>query len=61
MIGSDWPYTKNAPLGYREWFDAVRNLKIPEKVLELGIGIKDFSNEEKKMILGENAKTLLKI
>jgi len=61
LMGSDWPYTKNAPLSHKEWFDAIRNLKIPEPVLKLGLGIRDFSQEEKDMLLGENARFLFRI
>lgn len=56
LMGSDWPWVKNAPLGHKQWFDAVRNLKIPEPLLQLGLGIRDFSKEEKDLILGENAR-----
>ena len=55
LMGTDWPFLKN-PLSHKAWFEAVKNLKIPEPVLQLGLGIKDFSQEEKDMILGENAK-----
>ena len=58
LMGSDWPWAKNAPLSHKAWFDAIRNLKIPEPVLRLGLGVKDFSQEEKDRILGENARTL---
>jgi predicted TIM-barrel fold metal-dependent hydrolase len=62
LMGSDWPFTKTAPpLSHKEWFEAIKNLKIPAQVLQLGLGIKDFSDEEKKMILGENARTLLNL
>jgi len=62
LMGSDWPFVKAPPLPtHKEWFDIIRNLKIPEPVLQLGIGIKDFSQEEKDLILGENAKRFLGI
>jgi len=62
VIGSDWPAIKTPPLlTHKEWFDAFRNLKIPEQFLQLGLGIRDFSQEEKGMILGENARSLLGI
>lgn len=54
MMGSDWPSLKSAPLpSHKEWFDAIRNLKLPPVALELGM--KDFTQEERDMILGENA------
>jgi hypothetical protein len=62
LMGSDWPFTKTAPpLSHKEWFEAIKNLKIPAQVLQLGLGIRDFSDEEKNMILGENARTLLNL
>lgn len=62
LMGSDWPFTKTKPpLSHKEWFDVIRNLKIPEQVLQLGLGIKDFSQEEKDRILGENARSLFSI
>lgn len=60
LMGSDWPFMRMPPApSHKGWFDVIRNLKIPEKVVELGLGIKDFSDEEKNKILGENAKLLL--
>jgi len=69
IMGSDWPGLNDpsvtwGPFGglsIKEWFDAVRNLKIPDRVLELGWGMRNFSNEEKNKILGENAKKWLGI
>lgn len=62
LMGSDWPFNKGAPyISHKEWFDAIRNLKIPDPVLQLEIGIKDFSEEEKDMILGKNASRFLGI
>lgn len=59
LMGTDWPFLKFPPLPtHKEWFDFVRNLRVPEQGLFLGI--KDFSQEEKDKILGENARTLLK-
>ncbi len=62
LMGTDWPTNTSPPLPtYKEWFDIIRNLKIPEQVLQLGLGIRDFSQHEKDLILGENAKPLLGI
>lgn len=62
LMGSDWPFLKGYPmLTHKEWFDVIRNLKIPEPVLQLGLGIKDFSQQEKDLILGGNAKRFLGI
>jgi predicted TIM-barrel fold metal-dependent hydrolase len=57
LMGSDWPFVKT--LTTKQWFDTIRNLQIPEPALKLGLGIKNFSQEEKNKILGENAKVLL--
>jgi predicted TIM-barrel fold metal-dependent hydrolase len=62
MMGSDWPFLKNMPgLSHKQWFDAIRNLKVPEQFLQLGLGMKDFSQKEKDAILGENARSILGI
>lgn len=69
MMGSDWPGL-NEPsetwgnfggLSHKEWFNAIRSLKIPEKVLEMGLGVRDFSDAEKQKILGDNAQAWLGI
>ncbi len=62
MMGSDWPFVVRPPHPtYKQWFDVIRNLKIPEPVLGLGLGIRDFTEEDKNKILGENARSLLNI
>lgn len=62
MMGSDWPFIIQAPLPtYKEWFDAIRGLKIPEPLLQLDWGMKQFSDEEKEKLLGSNARSFLKI
>jgi len=62
LMGSDWPFVrKSHPLSYKEWFDSIRNLKIPDTLIQCGWGMKDFSREEKDMILGKNARSLLGI
>jgi hypothetical protein len=62
LMGSDWPFVrKSHPLSYKDWFESIRNLKIPEALLQYEWGMKDFSREEKDMILGGNAKLLLGI
>ena len=60
LMGTDWPFIKTPPMPtHKEWFNTIRNLNIPEQVLQLGMGIRDFSKNEKDMILGSNAKSLL--
>jgi len=62
LMGSDWPFVKMPPLPtHKEWFDVIRNLKMPEPVLQSGLGIRDFSPLEKDLILGENARRFLGI
>jgi hypothetical protein len=62
LMASDWPFVKAPPLPtHKEWFDIIRNLKMPEQVLQLGLGVKDFTQQEKDLILGENAKRFLGI
>lgn len=59
LMGTDWPWERIPPKpSAKEWFDFIRNMKIPKAVLDLGLGIKDFTQEEKDMILGENAMRL---
>ena len=61
LMASDWPFIANTPPipNHKEWFDFIRNLKLPEVALQLGM--KDFTQEEKDKILGENARVLLKL
>ena len=60
LMGSDWPFIrKSHPLSYKDWFAAIRNLKIPDLLGQLDWGMKDFSPEEKDWILGRNAQSLL--
>jgi len=62
VMGSDWPAAiLGKSMSLKQWFDAIRNLKIPEQILQLGLGIKDFSQAEKDNILGENARRFLGI
>ncbi len=59
LMGTDWPWLRIPPHpSAKEWFDFIRNLKIPKPVLDLGLGIKDFTQEEKDRILGLNAMQL---
>ena len=45
----------------RQWFDIIRDLEMPEQVLQLSLGVKDFTQQGKDLILGENAKRFLGI
>jgi hypothetical protein len=59
LMGTDWPFMKT--LTTKQWVDTINNLEIPGAALKLGMGIKDFTREEKNKILGENARALLKL
>ena len=63
VMGTDWPFIKTPPFPtHKEWFDYIRNLKIPEALIQtMGMGLRDFTKEEKDLILGENARKLLKL
>ena len=62
LMGSDWPFMKKKPApSHKEWFDVIRNLEIPKQILDSGIKITNFTEEEKALILGENSKKLLGI
>ncbi|MGQ9720942.1 MAG: amidohydrolase family protein [Candidatus Jordarchaeum sp.] len=55
LFGSDWPYA-NAMMELKEWVNWIK--KLPEKGKEYGL---KFTEEEVRLILGENAKKILKI
>jgi predicted TIM-barrel fold metal-dependent hydrolase len=60
LMGSDWPWIKTPPMPtHKEWFDAIRNLSIPDQIIKSGLCISDFSETERDMILGGNARALL--
>ena len=60
VMGTDWPFIKTPPMPtHKEWFDAIRNLEIPEPFQILGM--RNFTQHEKDLILGENARSLLGI
>lgn len=63
VMGTDWPFVKTPPFPtHKEWFDYIRNLHIPEALVKtMGMGLKDFTQEEKDLLLGENARRLLKL
>jgi predicted TIM-barrel fold metal-dependent hydrolase len=61
LMGSDWPFPKNPPQSaqpsYKEWVELFKNLSLPDVFLSMGM--KQFSTEERKKILGGNAQQLL--
>lgn len=59
LIGTDWPFMKS--MTSKEWFDAICGLQMPDPVLNMGLGIRNFSAEDRQKILGENARALLNL
>lgn len=59
LMASDWPWLDGAPLSHKGWFDAIRRLRLPRAALRLGLGLRDFSADEKEMLLGGNAARFL--
>lgn len=55
LFGSDWPYA-NSMMKLEEWVNWIKNL--PKNGKRYGL---KFSGEETRLILGENAKKILKI
>jgi len=56
LFGSDWPLF--APvLSLKKWVKGIKKLKVPPP-LQL-MGLPEFTEEERKLILGENAKKML--
>jgi predicted TIM-barrel fold metal-dependent hydrolase len=55
LFGSDWPYA-NSMMKLEEWVNWIKNL--PKSGKRYGL---KFSGEETRLILGENAKKILKI
>ncbi|MBI4303607.1 MAG: amidohydrolase family protein [Chloroflexi bacterium] len=63
LMGTDWPFVKTPPFPtHEEWFNYIRSLNIPEALVKtMGMGLRNFTQEEKDLILGENARKLLKL
>ena len=60
VTGTDWPFVKNAPCPtHKEWFDLLRNLRLPQAFLDMGM--RQFTEEERGKFLGENARKLLNL
>jgi predicted TIM-barrel fold metal-dependent hydrolase len=57
LFGSDWPLF--APiLSLKDWVEGIKTMKLPMPFKRM-MGIPEFTEEEKKMILGGNAKKVL--
>ncbi len=53
LFGTDWPLFTPV-LSLKKWVDGIRDLTIPPPMQLMGF--KDFTEEDKRMILGENAE-----
>lgn len=58
LFGSDWPLFTHI-VSQSEWVQGIKNLNVPEPLKQMGV--QPFTEEEKKAILGNNAKKLLGI
>ena len=52
LFGSDWPIFTPI-LSQKEWVECIEKMKVPPAIKMMGLP--DFTDKEKKMILGENA------
>jgi hypothetical protein len=60
LFGSDWPLLKSSPfVSQKGWVEFFKNLKLSQPCLEMGM--KQFTAEEKRKLLGENARVLLNL
>jgi predicted TIM-barrel fold metal-dependent hydrolase len=56
LFGSDWPLF--TPLmSLKEWVEAIQTLEVPPPLQMMGL--QDFTEEDKRLILGENAAEVL--
>ncbi len=56
LFGSDWPLFASR-ISLKEWVDAIKGMRTPQLLQQLGLP--DFTEEEKRMILGGNAAKVL--
>jgi len=56
LFGTDWPLFTPI-MSLKEWVEGIRSLEMPAPLQMMGL--KDFTEEDKRMILGENAARLL--
>jgi predicted TIM-barrel fold metal-dependent hydrolase len=68
MFGSDWPvqlggassfHGVSEHMTFKEWIDVIKNLKTPEILKQLDYP--EITEEDKRMILGENAAKILNL
>lgn len=56
LFGTDWPLFTPI-MSLREWVEAIRTLEMPAPLQMMGL--KDFTDEDRSLILGENAAHVL--
>ncbi len=56
LFGSDWPLFTPV-LSLKEWVDGIKALEMPPPLQMMGL--QDFTEEDKRLILGENAAGIL--
>lgn len=56
LFGSDWPLF-TPMLSLKNWVEAIRTLEMPPPLQMMGL--QDFTEEDKRLILGENAARVL--
>jgi predicted TIM-barrel fold metal-dependent hydrolase len=56
LFGSDWPLFTPI-LSLKEWVEGIRTLEMPAPLQMMGLP--DFTEEDKRLILGENAARVL--
>ncbi len=56
LFGSDWPLF-TPTLSLKEWVEAIRSLEMPPPLQMMGL--QDLTEEDKRLILGENAAVAL--
>jgi hypothetical protein len=58
LLGSDWPFYERV-LSLRDWVGGIKAMKMPQPLQTLGL--REFKEEDKKMILGGNAARVLRL
>jgi predicted TIM-barrel fold metal-dependent hydrolase len=58
LFGSDWPCFTSL-YSQREWVERVKTMELPRHLKEMGLS--SFTDKEKKMILGGNAKKIFNL
>lgn len=58
LLGSDWPFFEKV-LPLKDWVEGIKAMKIPQPLQMLGL--REFKEEDKKMILGGNAARVLRL